>query len=176
MKTTTLSKSGDAFETYEDNGVFLDGRTKTMKSGGGYPLKHFGYEAAGTVPSDVVSEGTKEYDKEGNLIDDGAGPFAPGFTVPQAYADMCGINVDGTSKDPKMRTYKKTDNGDDTKDIMELTKEDRKKHEEFMRYATDPYYTSLHVRKHVLGKKKATKGGKGGTANVVPFLKKGFLN
>ena len=166
MKVSTLNKGGDAIETYEDNGVFLDGRAKTMKKAGGYPVKDFGYEA---VPSEVVVEGKKEYDEEGNLVDDGAGPFAPGFTVPQAYADMCGINIDGTSKDPKMRVYKKTDYSGDTKDIMELTKEDRKKYEECMQYATNSNFYHMYRLAKLDAEKKA-RGGKGEAANVVPFL------
>ena len=164
MKVSTLSKGGDAIETYEDNGVFLDGRAKTMKKAGGYPVKDFGYEA---VPSEVVVEGKKEYDEEGNLVDDGAGPFAPGFTVPQAYADMCRINIDGTSKDPKMRVYKKTDNSGDTKDIMELTKEDRKKQDNLISYIFTGKYPGMEratTLSHRLPENEPN------VASLVPFL------
>ena len=179
MKTNTLSKSGDAIETYHDNGVFLDGRAKAMKYAGRDTVRDFGYEA----PSGAVAEGVyftgkyacqtrvreKEYDEEGNLVDDGAGPFAPGFTVPQAYADKCGINIDGTSKDDKMRVYKKDDNSGDTEDIVELTKEDRKKQDDLISYLFTGKYPGME-EKGGGDKGQQKKDSHGSTENVVPFL------
>lgn len=58
-------------------------------------------------------------------------PFAPHFTVSQMHADRDGIKVDGTSKTPQC-DVKITSSV--SRDIMLVTEESRRKHEEFMKY------------------------------------------
>lgn len=72
------------------------------------------------------------------------GPFARHFTVSQAEADKHGIEVDGKSKRPV------PDNGTvpgKTRDIMIVTEESRRKHEEFMKYMCETMSTSKPTTK-----------------------------